>query len=251
VKQLDGASQVDRNRRLPAYYSATVRKGCTGGERDGRAGKVAKVANMAKITTFLQMVRLGRRAASGAASGLFTPGAKSIRLLRMEIRELTARDAERYRTLRLFALEESPTAFGSSYAEEVERPVEVVARRFADANNHIFGAFTGDGRLVGMVTLRREPYAKMAHKATIFAMYVAPEVRQQGAGRALLAAAMARAVEVGVRQVNLTVTSTNEAAVGLYKSFGFERFGLERDASLIDGVFYDAAYMVVRVGEEG
>ena len=169
----------------------------------------------------------------------------------MEIRQLTVGDAAAYRTLRLSALEESPTAFGSSYAEEVDRPVAVVKRRFADEHNHIFGAFTGDGELVGMVTLRREPYVKMAHKANIYAMYVAPEHRQQGAGRALMEAAIARAEELGVRQVNLTVTSTNEAAVALYEACGFERFGLERDAFLIDGVFYYAASMGVRGGEEG
>lgn len=168
----------------------------------------------------------------------------------MEIRQLSGEDAEMYQALRLRGLEESPTAFGSSYAEEVERPVAVVKRRLADEHNHIFGAFTGEGRLVGMVTLRREPYVKMAHKGTIYAMYVAPEARQQGAGRALMAAALARAEALGVRPVNLTVTSTNEAAVALYASCGFEQFGLERDAFLIDGVFCDAAYMVVRVGEE-
>jgi ribosomal protein S18 acetylase RimI-like enzyme len=167
----------------------------------------------------------------------------------MEIRQLSGEDAEMYRALRLRGLDESPTAFGSSYAEEVGRPVAVVKRRFADEHNHIFGAFTGDGRLVGMVTLRREPYVKLAHKANIYAMYVAPEARQQGVGRALMAAALARAEALGVRQVNLTVTSTNEAAVGLYASCGFERFGLERDAFLIDGVFYDAAYMVLRLRE--
>lgn len=85
----------------------------------------------------------------------------------MEIRQLSGEDAEMYQALRLRGLEESPTAFGSSYAEEVERPVAVVKRRLADEHNHIFGAFTGEGRLVGMVTLRREPYVKMAHKGTI------------------------------------------------------------------------------------
>jgi hypothetical protein len=67
----------------------------------------------------------------------------------MEIRQLSGEDAEMYRALRLRGLDESPTAFGSSYAEEVGRPVAVVKRRFADEHNHIFGAFTGDGRLVG------------------------------------------------------------------------------------------------------
>jgi GNAT superfamily N-acetyltransferase len=165
----------------------------------------------------------------------------------MRIEQLTPEGATAYQELRLFALQESPAAFGSTYAEEVERPLEAVERRLADARNHVFGAFDEKGRLVGMATLRREGRARSDHKAFLFGMYVLPEHRRQGAGRALLEAVICRAEEVGIRQVNLTVNSENRTAVLLYESCGFEHFGLERDAYRIRDGFFDVAYMVLRV----
>jgi GNAT superfamily N-acetyltransferase len=165
----------------------------------------------------------------------------------MEIIQLTPRDAAVYQELRLCALQESPAAFGSTYAEEVDRPLEVIEKRLADPRNHMFGAFDADGQLVGMATLRREERVRSEHKAFLFGMYVLPEHRRQGISRALLEAVISRAEGVGIRQVNLTVNSRNRAAVLLYESCGFERFGLERDAFRIGDGFFDTAYMALRV----
>jgi GNAT superfamily N-acetyltransferase len=165
----------------------------------------------------------------------------------MMIDHLGPEDAAVYQELRLLALQESPAAFGSSYAEEVDRPLEVIEKRLADARNHVFGAFDENGRLVGMTTLRREERVRSKHKAFLFGMYVLPKHRKQGMGRALLEAVISRAEKVGIRQVNLTVNSENRAAVLLYESCGFEQFGLERDAFRIEDGFFDTAYMVLRV----
>lgn len=164
----------------------------------------------------------------------------------MQIRQLTPDDAESYQNLRLFALRESPTAFGSSYAEMADRPLEMFAERLGDERNHIFGAFTDDRQLVGIATLRREQREKIGHKASIFGMYVLPEYRGQGLGRSLLEKLISRAGDLGVRQVNLSVVSANTPAVLLYESCGFERFGLERDAFRIGDDFYDVAYMALQ-----
>lgn len=51
-----------------------------------------------------------------------------------------------------------------------------------------------------------------------------------------------------MRQVDLGVTADNKAAVGLYASCGFERYGLERDAFKVGDSFYDVAYMALRLG---
>lgn len=166
----------------------------------------------------------------------------------MEIRQLSAEDKTVYQDLRLFGLQESPTAFGASYSEEVERPLQVVAGRLEDERNYVVGAFTDDGQLVGIATLRREEREKLRHKAHVFGMFVLPQYRGQGAGRALLETLIARAWEVGVRQMDLGVTASNEPAVRLYESCGFERYGLEPDAFKVGGDFYDAAYMVLRLG---
>ncbi len=46
-----------------------------------------------------------------------------------------------------------------------------------------------------------------------------------------------------LRQITLTVTANNEAAVGLYRAAGFEAYGLERCALMVDGVMYDNVHM--------
>ena len=165
----------------------------------------------------------------------------------MEIQQLRPDDAATFQKLRLFALQESPAAFGSSYAEEADRPLEVVAERLEDVSNHVFAAFINEGRLIGVALLRREQRVKSGHKAFVFGMYVLPEHRRQGVGRALLETVISRASELGVRQVNLSVANANKAAVRLYESCGFERFGLERDAFRIGNDFYDVAHMALRL----
>ena len=169
----------------------------------------------------------------------------------MEIRALASPDAAVFQRLRLQGLQESPTAFGSSYAEEIERPLDEVARRLgAEGNDESFvlGAFAADGTLLGVTGLHRQARVKTGHKAHVWGMYVVPAFRGQGIGRALLEAVIERARALpGLRQLNLTVTASNEAARALYRSCGFETFGLERAALRVDGQYYDTEYMALRL----
>ena len=154
--------------------------------------------------------------------------------------------------MRLQGLRESPAAFGASHAEERDMPLQAVVERMQSEGSHTYGAFTDEGQLVGVVGLYRERRPKTRHKAYVWGMYVAPEFRRHGIGRALLEAVVARARKVqGVRQVNLTVTAGNDAACRLYAACGFERFGLEKEALWVDGTPYDTEYMVLRVVEGG
>jgi GNAT superfamily N-acetyltransferase len=52
-------------------------------------------------------------------------------------------------------------------------------------------------------------------------MYVAPEARGSGAGRALAERAIARARELGYRQMLLDTVASLTAAIALYESLGF------------------------------
>jgi ribosomal protein S18 acetylase RimI-like enzyme len=165
----------------------------------------------------------------------------------MDVCELTSDDAKAYQELRLFALQESPTAFSSCYEEEVDRSLDMIKKRLGDEVAYTLGAFDQEGGLIGLATLYREQHLKNDHKAHLFGMYVSPEYRRQGIGKALLEEIIARARKLGLRQINLSVNNANEAPVGLYESFGFERFGLEKDAMRIGEDYYDAAYMVLRL----
>lgn len=52
-------------------------------------------------------------------------------------------------------------------------------------------------------------------------LYVAPERRGQGLGRALLEAAMSEAREAGAKTIDLNTSTDDRAAIALYESFGF------------------------------
>jgi len=162
----------------------------------------------------------------------------------MELRVLESADAAAFSRLRLAALRECPTAFSSSYEEECDIPLARRAERMAPGrDNAIFGAFDGPD-LVGTVGLHRERGLKLAHKAVIWGVYVAPSFRQRGVGRLLLERALAHAASLpGLLQVTLGVNTENTAAIALYTSLGFETFGLERGFLLVDGVLHDELHM--------
>jgi ribosomal protein S18 acetylase RimI-like enzyme len=167
----------------------------------------------------------------------------------MEIRELTEDDIEAYWALRLRALREEPESFGSSYEESRARPLAGVAGRLRAAS--AAGDFTligvADGALVGMVAFVRAPGAKNRHNADIYAMYVAPEARGAGYGRALMRALIARACALdGVEKLALAVVTTNSSARALYQSLGFTVYGVRTQAlKLPDGRYLDEEYMIL------
>jgi RimJ/RimL family protein N-acetyltransferase len=171
---------------------------------------------------------------------------------RATVRILEADDVEAFRTLRLGALQECPTAFSSSYEEECDIPLEQSAKRMApDRDRVIFGAFDGE-QLVGSTGLQREGRRKLAHKAVIWGVYVLPAFRQRGIGRTLLQRALAHAASMpGLRRVILGANAANPAAIALYESVGFEPFGLERGFLLVDGVLHDELHMAFDIKRDG
>jgi RimJ/RimL family protein N-acetyltransferase len=166
----------------------------------------------------------------------------------MHIRRLTPADTVVFQQLRLAALQESPAAFGSSYEEECDFSQAFIEDRLkARPDRGTFGAFEGT-ELVGLIALGRESHRKLEHKALIWSMYVVPKARRNGIGRALLSAALELARSVpGIRQVNLCVNASNSPAIDLYKSMGFEVFGYERGAMVVDGELHDEVHMCLPI----
>ena len=167
-----------------------------------------------------------------------------------KIRFLNLHDVTAYRELRLQALKESPMAFASSYEQETCLTLTDFAARLQAHNNStsgIFGAFGDSEQLIGMLGFSRESRPKRAHIGSLWSMYVLPEFRRQGVGAALLDEALCHTQRLGVlRQIVLSVTRNNLAASSLYKSRGFERFGLECDALFINGRYFDYEHLILR-----
>ena len=169
----------------------------------------------------------------------------------LNIRLLTSSDASAFQALRLAGLQECPSAFASSFAEEAVLPLEQVAERLVHRKDSaVFGAWEAN-HLVGVLGIYRESMLKLAHKANLWGMYVEAAARRSGVGGALVKQALAYAAnELSVRQVNLGVNATNVAAVKLYEMLGFKQFGFERDFMLLDGQLQDEIHMVcVLAGE--
>lgn len=103
-----------------------------------------------------------------------------------------------------------------------------------------------DRELAGTVTLFPETKKKFKHRATIVAMYVAPQHRRSGAGKKLVNAALDLAREMaGVTHVYLAVTSTNIPAKKLYESLGFVTYGVDKSALNLDGKLFSEDLMVL------
>jgi RimJ/RimL family protein N-acetyltransferase len=165
----------------------------------------------------------------------------------MHIRRLTPQDSASFQAVRLAALQDAPSAFGSSFEEERSFPSSVIEARLAlKPDRGPFGAFDGE-ELVGLVALGRESMQKLAHKALVWGMYVKPEHRGKGIGKALLREALSLARSVPeVVQVNLSVNAANASAIRLYEAAGFKAFGREPRAMRINGEFHDELHMYLR-----
>jgi ribosomal protein S18 acetylase RimI-like enzyme len=167
----------------------------------------------------------------------------------MEIRILTAEDANEWWKLRRQALESDPEAFSASSDEHQRLGLQDVRMRLGTgAQDSFVVAALQDGRLVGMAGFCRETGAKTRHKGRIWGVYVTPEKRQGGIGRKLLELLLERARAIdGLDQIHLSVTTTQAAAAQLYRSLGFEPFGIEPRALKIGGRYIDEEYMLLRL----
>ena len=142
------------------------------------------------------------------------------------VRPIQAHEWAMYRDLRLRALQEAPDAFGSSFAAEAMRSDPAWAQRIlaATTSGKDCPLFAFDGEQVcGLIWCKLS--ADNPSRADLYQMWVAPEARGQGAGHALLEAALNWARMNGCRQVHLGVTAADSPALRLYQGHGFRAIG--------------------------
>jgi ribosomal protein S18 acetylase RimI-like enzyme len=130
-----------------------------------------------------------------------------------------------YKTVRLRALQDTPLAFGSTYARESQLTDEEWEARAARLTNGRDIGFLGqcDGKYAGLAlcfTDEEDP-----RKGQLISMWVAPEARRKGVGRQLIDAIAVWAEERGISTLQLMVTSVNESATRFYEQLGFAKTG--------------------------
>ncbi|SNZ02590.1 Protein N-acetyltransferase, RimJ/RimL family [Terribacillus aidingensis] len=168
----------------------------------------------------------------------------------MEIRRLTAADAEAYWELRLQALQHHPDAFSTTYEEAANRPIEQVKANLTSATAETYGIFN-DGKLAGNATLRYELLTKLQHRAELVAVYLAPEVKGNGYGKMLIRhMVQAARKREGIEKVNLVVAATNHVAKHVYEQAGFKQFAIEKNAMKIEDTYITEIHMALMLEEQ-
>ena len=92
-----------------------------------------------------------------------------------------------------------PTSFLPTLDEESQVPVDEFATRITPTHERaVYGAFDGD-TLVGITGVRRDARVKIAHKATIWGVFVDPAYRGRGIAQTLLERDRARGAGMGLQ----------------------------------------------------
>jgi len=99
------------------------------------------------------------------------------------------------------------------------------------------------GAVIGSCSIEQYSRIRRAHCGGV-GMGVAVEWQGRGVGSRLLAAVLEVADNwMNLQRVELTVFADNEAALGLYRKFGFESEGRLRDYAVRDGQYVDVLSM--------
>lgn len=170
----------------------------------------------------------------------------------MHIRLLDKNDAARFHMLRLHGTQESPDAFDPTYDEEQQQTLQMVAQRLepkgSPFEHFVVGAFDEHENLQGIAGFTREIHQKKSHKAWIWGVYVSPVLRRHGTGRALLEEVLKQAnLLAELEQIHVSVTTTNTKAIELYRSLGFQRYGIIPSAMKFGDLYLDEELMMFPV----
>jgi GNAT superfamily N-acetyltransferase len=143
----------------------------------------------------------------------------------VEIRRIRAAEWPELRDLRLAALRDAPLAFGATYEQDAALTEDRWRSWAADAASGAqYIAVAVDGmRLVAMA--RGSADTEDASCAFLTAVYVAPEWRGRGLGRAVSAAVIDWVRDRDVDSIRLHVAEWNHSAHRLYESLGFVATG--------------------------
>lgn len=160
---------------------------------------------------------------------------------KLKFRVLTEEDVHTFREIRLEAIKKHPEAFLGAYKVESQEPIEFFLQHLR--TDKVVGCFKED-KLLGIVGYYIiTPEGKRAHSAKIWGFYIRPDYRGRGFAKKLFRELLDEAEKVA-EKVLLKVYAKNKSAIKLYRSLGFQEYGLEKKSLKIDGKYYDDLLMV-------
>ena len=178
----------------------------------------------------------------------------SIAALGLMNQELIVRRADESDAANLLALRKAlfeQTEFmlwePGEFLETADDERQRIARLNGQHNSACFVAESG-AQLVGFLNAMGVKINRLRH-STALALGVRKSHWGLGVASALLTHALAWAREAGLIRIELTVHTTNERAVDLYKRAGFEIEGVRRRSLLVSNRYVDEYLMSVLLNE--
>ncbi|HZZ69108.1 MAG TPA: GNAT family N-acetyltransferase [Phenylobacterium sp.] len=159
----------------------------------------------------------------------------------MIVREATEADASD-----LAAIYRDAVLHGfGTFEEEPPTAVDMDARRRAVQDEGLpYLVAEVDGRVLGFAYAG--PFRpRAAYRYTLEdSVYVSPDAKGQGVGRAVLSGVIAACEALGVRQLMAVIGDTqNAGSIGLHKALGFEQTGVGRSVGFKHGRWVDIVHM--------
>jgi ribosomal protein S18 acetylase RimI-like enzyme len=108
-----------------------------------------------------------------------------------------------------------------------------------------------DGVIAGSVQLSRAPRNNeaQAFAGTVSAAFVAPWARGRGIGRGVVSELERLARELRLAVLNLDLRDTQQAAIGLYESLGYQRWGIHPCYAQVEGRVVPGYYYYKRIDQ--
>ena len=153
-------------------------------------------------------------------------------------KKITPSDWEKFREIRLKALQTDPQAFGGVFEIESKLDEASWKNKFSVANRHYYAAEV-DGIFVSTAGVKDTGN----NNWMLIAVYTAPEFRGRNISQDLTEVVMKDAKILGAKTISLMVNIDQKIALIMYKKNGFKIIRIEKDQKLGDGKLHDEYYM--------
>ena len=134
---------------------------------------------------------------------------------------------------------------GSTFNISEEREARFIDRFLRSRDDVMLVATVGD-EVIGNAIVERNRVARYRHRAEI-SITVVKDWWGKGVGGRLMEMMIEFARSVGIEMLYLEARADNGRALSLYRRFGFERVGVYKSFFKINGEYFDAELMTLKI----